>query len=181
MRRTLLIIKPDGVNRCLVGEIIKRFENKGIKIIGLKMERLKVYQLKEHYQHHGDKPFYNEILDYMSSIPSVLLVLEGKDVVDVVRKMVGCTCGRDATPGTIRGDYSMSVQTNIVHASETDELAEQEIKRFFKDEELIEYDKLNFNWIYCGSEKEKYKPVQIDRKSEQEEYALEKEKKRQNK
>lgn len=176
MRRTLVIVKPDGVNRCLIGEVIKRFEQKGLKIIGLKLERLKVYSLKDHYVHLENKPFYQELLNFMTSVPCVLIALEGKDAVQVVRTLVGSTNARTADVGTIRGDYAMSIQTNIVHASENDEMAEKEIKRFFKEEEIIDYDKMNFNWIYCGSEKEKYSPVNIDWKSQQEEYAEEKEK-----
>ncbi len=178
MRRTLVIVKPDGVNRCLVGEVIKRFERKGLKIIGLKLERLNVYTLKDHYSHLQSKPFYQELLNYMTSIPCVLMVLEGKEAVQVVRTLVGSTNGREADIGTIRGDYAMSIQTNIVHASENNDVAEQEIKRFFKEEELFEYDQLNFNWIYCGSEREKYKPIESDRKSDQEEYAKSKPKRK---
>lgn len=176
MRRTLVIIKPDGVNRCLIGEVIKRFEQKGLKIIGLKLERLNVYKLKDHYVHLEDKPFYQELLNYMTSIPCVLMVLEGKEAVQVVRTLVGPTNSRKADVGTIRGDYAMSIQTNIVHASENNELAEKEIKRFFKKEELIEYDKMNFGWLYCSSEKEKYSQLDIKWKSKQEEYAEKKEK-----
>ncbi len=161
MKRTLVIIKPDAINRCLIGRTITRFEEKGLKIIGLKMEKLNVYSMREHYKHHEDKPFYDEILEFMTSIPSILLVIEGKDAVNTIRKLIGPTCGRDAEPGTIRGDYSMSTQTNIVHASEDETAAEKEIQRFFKEEELCEYDKMNFNWIYCNSEKGKYEPSKI--------------------
>ena len=159
MRRTLVIIKPDGVNRALIGRVITRFEEKGLKIVGLKMERLQVYKLKDHYAHLTGKPFFEELLNFMSSIPSILMVIEGKDAVNVVRKLAGVTNGRDAEAGTIRGDFSMSTQTNIVHASENDEVAKYEIARFFKDEELHEYDKMNFNWIYCASEKGIYTEV----------------------
>ncbi|MEI7961087.1 MAG: nucleoside-diphosphate kinase [archaeon] len=156
MRRTLVILKPDSVNRSLLGRIITRFEEKGLKIVGMKMEHLNIYKLKEHYAHLADKPFFGEIAKYMSSIPCVLMVIEGKDVVSVVRKLVGETNGRSALPGTIRGDFAMSVQSNLVHASENDEIAKYEIKRFFKDEELFDYDKMDFNWLYAESEKGKY-------------------------
>jgi nucleoside-diphosphate kinase len=159
MRRTLVIVKPDGVNRALIGRVITRFEEKGLKIVGLKMEHLKVYTLKEHYAHLTNKPFFEELLGFMTSIPCVLMVIEGKDAVTVVRRLVGVTNGRDAEPGTIRGDFSMSAQTNILHASENDEVAKYEIARFFKQEELFEYDKMNFNWIYCKSEKGVYTEV----------------------
>jgi nucleoside-diphosphate kinase len=178
MRRTLVIVKPDGVNRCLIGRVLTRFEEKGLKIIGLKMERLNVYQLKDHYVHLEDKPFYNELLNYMTSVPCVLIALEGKDAIQVVRNLVGSTNAREADIGTIRGDFAMSVQTNIVHASENEKMAEEELKRFFKDEELLEYDKMNFGWLYCASEKSKYEPIEKEVKSSEEEYAQEKQKKK---
>jgi len=153
MRQTLVIIKPDAVNRCLVGEVIKRFENKGLKIKAMKMQMLKPYVLKEHYAHHKDKEFYEELIKYMTSIPSIVMVLEGKDAIKVVRKMIGSTQGREAEPGTIRGDYSVSNQSNIVHASENIEAAESEIKRFFSKEEIYTYQKMNFDWIYSRDEK----------------------------
>ena len=155
MERTLVIIKPDAVNRSLVGEVIKRFENKGLKLVGLKMKHLQPYMLKEHYAHHKDKAFYKELIKYMSSIPSIVMALEGKEACDVVRKMVGSTLGREAEPGTIRGDYSVSNQCNIAHASENVEIAEQEIKRFFDSKELFEYDAMGFDWVYASDEKSK--------------------------
>jgi nucleoside-diphosphate kinase len=152
VRRTLVIIKPDAVNRCLVGEVIRRFEKKGLKIAAMKMIRLQPYVLKEHYAHHKDKAFFKELISYMSSIPSIALVLEGKDVVNVVRRMVGPTQAREAPPGTIRGDYSVSNQNNLVHAAESDEAADKEIKRFFSEKEIHEYQKMNFDWIYSKDE-----------------------------
>ncbi len=149
----MVIIKPDAVNRCLVGEVIKRFENKGLQIKAVKMQMLQPYVLKEHYAHHKDKGFYEELIGYMSSIPSILMVLEGKDAINVVRKMVGSTQGREAEPGTIRGDYSVSNQSNIVHASENDEAAKKEIGRFFTKEEIYDYSKMHFDWIYSRDEK----------------------------
>jgi nucleoside-diphosphate kinase len=152
MRETLVIIKPDAVNRCLAGEVIKRFEQKGLKIKAMKMDTIQPYVLKEHYAHHKDKAFFKELIEYMSSVPSILMVLEGKEAVSVVRKMVGSTQGREALPGTIRGDFSVSNQSNIVHASEDDEAAKKEIERFFKREEIHEYRKMNFDWIYSKDE-----------------------------
>lgn len=153
MEQTLVIIKPDAVNRCLVGKVLQRFEEKGLQIKGLKMQMLKPYTLKEHYAHHKDKGFYKELIKYMSSIPSIVMVLEGKDSIAVVRKMVGSTQGREAEPGTLRGDYSVSNQSNIVHASENGEAAESEIKRFFSKEEIHSYQKMDFDWIYSRDEK----------------------------
>lgn len=151
--RTLIIVKPDAVNRALIGEVIRRFENKSLKIVAMKMEMLPVYKLKEHYAQHAEKDFFEELISYMASIPSILIVLEGKEVVKVVRNIVGSTQGREAAPGTIRGDYSVSNQNNIVHASESKKLAEEEIKRFFKPEEIYDYQKMNFDWIYARQEK----------------------------
>ena len=152
MQKTLVIIKPDAVNRCLVGEVIKRFENKGLKIIAMKMVKLQPYALKEHYAHHKDKAFFKGLINYMSSIPSIALVLYGKEAIKVVRTMVGSTQGREAVPGTVRGDYSISNQNNIVHASEDEKMAEDEITRFFKEDEIHEYQKMNFDWIYSKDE-----------------------------
>jgi len=153
MERTLVIVKPDAVNRSLVGEILSRFERKGLKIVAMKMEHLAPYKLKEHYAQHKDKEFYEELIKYMSSIPSIVIVFEGKEVVDVVRRMIGGTFGREAQPGTIRGDYSVSNQTNLVHASENNEKAKEEIASFFSDQELYDYRKMNFDWIYARNEK----------------------------
>ncbi|MBI4044696.1 MAG: nucleoside-diphosphate kinase [Candidatus Diapherotrites archaeon] len=153
MERTLVIIKPDALNRSIVGEIISRFEKKGLKIVAMKMQRLQEEKLREHYGKHKDKDFFNDLIKYMSSIPSVLLVLEGKEAVDVVRKMTGNTVGRKAEPGTIRGDFSMSVQVNIVHASDSAEEAKREVRRFFSEEEIQHYSKLDFDWVYSSDEK----------------------------
>ena len=152
MRQTLVIIKPDAVNRCIAGKVIQRFEEKGLQIKAMKMEMLQPYVLKEHYAHHKDKKFFEGLIKYMTSIPSILIILEGKDAVSVVRKMVGSTQGREAEPGTIRGDYSVSNQSNIVHASENEEEAKKEIARFFKKEEIYDYQKMNFDWIYSRDE-----------------------------
>lgn len=151
--RTLVILKPDAVNRGLAGAIIGRFERKGLKIVAMKMEHLREAVLKEHYAHHKGRPFFAELIKFMSSIPSVLLVLEGNDAVMVVRKMCGATSGRQAEVGTIRGDYSMSIQVNTIHASESALEAAKEIKRFFSESEILEYKKMDFEWVYSFEEK----------------------------
>ena|SRR3989344_1184661 len=151
--RTLIIVKPDGVNRCMVGEIIHRFERKGLKIVGMKMAHLDEEILGEHYAHHKDKPFYRSLVKFMMHAPSLLMVLEGNHVVDVVRKMAGETHGAKALPGTIRGDYSLSQQANIVHASDSVETAKKEIKRFFRDNELFDYDRIDTEMIYAEEER----------------------------
>ena len=157
MRKTFVIIKPDAVNRSLIGRVITRFEEKGLRIAALKMEHLKGDIIDAHYSHIADKPFFAEIKNYISSIPCILMVVEGKDAINVVRKLVGITCGRNADIGTIRGDFSMSVQSNIVHASENEEQAKIEIKRFFKEEEIKDYKRMDFNLLYTKIEKEPYK------------------------
>jgi len=151
--RTLIIVKPDALNRDLAGEVISRFERKGLKIVAMKMEHLSIYKLKEHYAQHAEKEFFEELIRYMASIPSVLMVLEGKEACKVARKLIGSTHGREAEPGTLRGDYSVSNQMNLVHASETPEIAEKEIKNFFTEKEIFEYNKTNFDWIYARDAK----------------------------
>jgi nucleoside-diphosphate kinase len=155
MQRTLVIIKPDAVNRESIGRIIDRFERKGLKIIAMKMEKLEQEKLKEHYKHLNQQNFFEDLLHFMSSIPAVLIVLEGIDATPVVRQMCGPTKGTEAPPGTIRGDYSMSNQANIVHASENKETAKQEIQRFFKKEELMKYEKITFETLYSKTEKQR--------------------------
>ena len=120
----------------------------------MKMEQIKQEKLKEHYFHHKDKSFFGELIRYMSSVPSVLLVLQGKEAVDVVRKMAGVTSGRKAEPGTIRGDFSMSIQVNTIHASESVDAAKSEIKRFFGEKEVLDYSKVDVDWVYSPDEKE---------------------------
>lgn len=152
--RTLVIIKPDALQRNLLGEIINRFERKGLKIIGLKMISLDDVILSEHYAHHKDKPFFDSLKKFMKSSPCVVMVLEGLEAVKVVRFICGKTCGREADCGTIRGDFSMSTQANIVHASDSLETAKIEINRFFKNEELFDYKKIDFDFVYGEEERE---------------------------
>jgi len=153
MERTLVIIKPDGINRSIAGEIIHRFERKGLKIVGLKMMHLSDELLDEHYEHHKGKPFFQKLKDFMKSAPALLVVLEGNNAVEVVRIMAGPTRGYEALPGTIRGDYSISQQHNIVHASDAPETAEKEIKRFFADEEIFPYKRIDWEMVYAVDER----------------------------
>ena len=154
MERTLVIIKPDAINRGLTGEVIDRFERKGIKIIAMKMQHLDDKILEEHYAHLADKPFFPSIKEFMQKAPSILMVLEGRKVVDVVRKLAGVTEGTEAMPGTIRGDFSLSLQNTIIHASDSLETAEKEIKRFFTEKEIHEYTRVNTSMIYSNAEQE---------------------------
>ncbi len=153
LEKTLVIIKPDALQRNLLAEIIGRFERKGLKIIGLKMMELGDVLLDEHYAHHQEKPFFQDLKDFMKSSPVVTIVLEGIDAVKAVRLIVGPTSGREADAGSIRGDLGMSTQTNLVHASDSSETAEKEINRFFSQAELFQYQKVDFNFIYGREER----------------------------
>jgi len=140
--RTLLLIKPDAIQRGFIGDIITRFERKGFKIVGMKMLHMSKELAKEHYSHLVSKPFYPDLEKFVTSHPLVSMVIEGKEAVEVTRTIVGPTNASKAPGGTIRGDFSNSTSRNVIHASDSKETAEKEIKRFFKDSELFEY-KLN--------------------------------------
>src|SRR3989338_7355304 len=131
MEQTVVLLKPDALQRGLVGEIIHRFERKGLKLVALKMMDVSDAILEEHYAHHKDKPFFLQLKEFMSSSPLVCMILEGKDAVSVVRKMAGTTSGREADLGSVRGDFSMSTSTNIIHVSDSEASAKEEIVRFF--------------------------------------------------
>lgn len=146
--QTLIIIKPDAIHRSLLGEIVKRFERKGLKIIGLKMMEIGDLLLEDHYAHHKDKPFFASLKDYMQASPVVVLVLAGFNAIAATRLIVGPTAGYEADAGSIRGDFSMSVQSNLVHASDSSASAETEISRFFRPEELFDYQKRDFPLVY---------------------------------
>lgn len=147
--RTLILVKPDAIHRALVGEIVKRFEMKGLKIIGIKMMQLEDVLLEAHYAHIKDKPFFAGIKKFMKSSPVVALVLSGINAVSATRLIVGPTKAYEADAGSIRGDLSLSIQSNVVHASDSVEAAKEEIARFFKDDELFDYDRSDFNYIYA--------------------------------
>ncbi|MGM9903446.1 MAG: nucleoside-diphosphate kinase [Enterococcus sp.] len=131
MERTLVIIKPDGVRRHLIGEIIQRFEKKGLAIAEMKFGTMTKELAEEHYHHLAGRSFFDELIDYMTSGPVVYLVLTGEDVSDIIRKMVGATKAVDAVSGTIRGDYALPGTENIIHASDSRDSATIEIARFF--------------------------------------------------
>lgn len=147
MERTLIIIKPDALQRNLAGEIIGRFEKKGLKIAGLKMMELDDLKLDEHYDHHKDKPFFGNLKKFMKSSPVLLMVLEGAEVIQAARIICGSTKGVEADAGTIRGDLAMT-NWNLVHASDSLATAAKEIKRFFNDDELFNYAKLGADMVY---------------------------------
>jgi nucleoside-diphosphate kinase len=147
--KSLIIIKPDAVQRNLIGEIIARFERKGLKLVGLKMMNVEDAVLEEHYAHIKDKPFFPGIRDFMKSSPVIVMALEGINAVSSIRLLVGPTKAWEADAGTIRGDFSLSTQSNIVHASDSVESGEEEVKRFFKADELFSYQKIDVDFIYA--------------------------------
>ncbi len=153
MEQTLVLIKPSGIIRCLAGDIISRFQHKGLIIAGLKMMQLDESVLREHYAHLVDRPFFPSLLDSMMRTPVIAMCIKGVDAVQVVRDMTGATNGRKAAPGTIRGDYSMSGQENIIHASDSVENGLIEIRRFFKPEEIFDYQENTFRYLYAPDEK----------------------------
>lgn len=147
--KSLIIIKPDAVQRNLVGSIVTRFENKGLKIIGMKMMSIEDTLLEEHYAHIKDKPFFPGIRDFMKSCPVVVMAVEGINAISAIRIIVGPTKAWEADAGTIRGDFSLSTQSNIVHASDSVENGEIEVKRFFNKDEIFSYSKIDTDFIYA--------------------------------
>jgi nucleoside-diphosphate kinase len=147
MERTLVIVKPDAVHRHLAGRILARFEDKGLRVAALKLQWLPRALVERHYEVHRKKPFYAALVDFMSAGPVVLAVLEGPDAIAVVRNLTGPTHGRDAPPGTIRGDFGLDQQLNLVHASDGPETARKEIELFFKPEEIVNYERVTERWI----------------------------------
>ena len=152
IQRTLVILKPSCLMRNLVGEVIQRFERKGLRLAGMKMCQLTDAQLNEHYAHLAGKPFFQQIKDSMMITPVIVCCLEGVDAVEVVRNLTGSTNGRKATPGTIRGDFSMSFQENIIHTSDSPENAQAELARFFRPDEIFDYKQPLYPFLYAADE-----------------------------
>lgn len=153
MEKTLIIAKPDAVQRGLVGEIIRRLETKGLKLIGIKMLSLNSELLQEHYSEHLEKDFYAGLEEFMKSSPVVVMAWEGYECVDSVRLIVGATNPRQATAGTIRGDLAIGTGRNLIHASDSKQSGESEVNMFFKADELFEYDKSEYVHIYEAGER----------------------------
>ena len=152
MERTLILIKPDAIQRGLIGKIITRFEQKGLKLVGIKFLNLSDALLNEHYSHLADKPFFGGIRRFMQLTPVIAICLEGLDCVETVRRVCGITKSREAAAGTIRGDWAMSIQANLVHASDSLETAAAEVARFFDTSELLEYPSALTPTIYSEDE-----------------------------
>ena len=153
MQRTVVLLKPDTLQRGLVGEIIHRFERKGLKLVSLKMMAASDALLEEHYAHHKDKPFFAGLKKFMSSSPIICMLWEGIDAVSVARKMAGATNSRDAELGSVRGDFSMSTSANVIHVSDSAESAKEEEARFFEKDEIFDW-KLQIDpYLYAEDEK----------------------------
>ena len=148
MERTLLIVKPDAIQRRLVGRIVSRFEDKGFQIVAMKLTRLPEAVIREHYAVHEGKPFYEPLVRYMCAHPVVLMVVRAKGAIAIARKMMGATFGSSAEPGTLRGDFAVSNRFNLIHGSDSPEAAEREIGLFFKPEEIFEVSDSQEPWLY---------------------------------
>ena len=147
VERTFALLKPDAVQRGLAGSILQRFERRGLKILGLKMMRVSRQLAESYYAEHKGKPFYEPLMSYITSGPVVAMVLEGDGAVAIVRKMMGKTNSAEAEPGTIRGDYALTIGRNVIHGSDSPESAKREIGFFFKPEELHEYKRIDEAWL----------------------------------
>ncbi|OGH66661.1 MAG: nucleoside-diphosphate kinase [Candidatus Magasanikbacteria bacterium RIFCSPHIGHO2_02_FULL_41_13] len=150
--KTVVIVKPDGVQRGLIGEVIGRLERKGIKIVGFKLANLTEAQLREHYSHHVEKPFYPGLQAFMMSSPVAVICAEGKNVVEAVRIMAGATNGSKADAGTLRGELAMGM-CNVVHCSDSVDNGEAEVKRFFAENEIFDYNKTEYLNVYMEDER----------------------------
>ncbi|MHC4464053.1 MAG: nucleoside-diphosphate kinase [Planctomycetota bacterium] len=148
VERTLIIIKPDGIHRHLAGEIIRRFEKKGLKLVAAKFMQVSVELVSQLYAVHQSKPFFESLVNYLSSAPVLVMVWQAQGVIDMARKIIGATFGYDAEPGTIRGDFGCSKGCNLVHGSDSPKSAEQEIKLFFGLDEIISYKLADADWLY---------------------------------
>ncbi|UQZ86841.1 Nucleoside diphosphate kinase [Paenibacillus konkukensis] len=147
MERTLLMVKPDGVQRGLIGKIVQRFEDKGFQLIGAKLMQVSEELAQTHYAEHASKPFYGELVDFITSGPVFAMVWQGEQIVALSRSMMGKTRPPEAAPGTIRGDFAVRTESNVIHGSDLPESAEREIALFFKPEELVVYDHVIQKWL----------------------------------
>ena len=148
IERTLIIIKPDAVQRHLAGKIITRFERKGFKLVAAKFMQISEDLARRHYAVHQDQPFFEAVVKYLSSSPSLVMVWEAEGIINMSRKIMGATFGYEAEPGTIRGDFSCSRGYNLVHGSDSPQSAEEEISLFFSPDEIVEYEFSDTVWLY---------------------------------
>ena len=145
---TLIILKPDAVQRALMGRILGRFEDKGLQIVGAKMMKISPELAARHYKDHEGKPFYNSLVGFMTSSPVLVLAIRGIGAIEICRKMMGATFGSKADSGTIRGDFGVSNSFNLIHGSDSPEAAARELELFFADGEIMDYERGNEGWVY---------------------------------
>lgn len=150
MQQTLILLKPDCIQRRLIGAITQRFENKGLRLAGMKLVQAGRDLAEKHYAVHQGKPFYESLLQFLTSGPTVAMVWEGREAVVVARNLIGATDGTKAVPGSLRGDYAISVQNNLIHGSDSPENAATEIALWFKPEELVRYQPVDHAWVHGG-------------------------------
>jgi nucleoside-diphosphate kinase len=149
MERTFVMVKPDGVQRGLIGEVLSRFEERGLKLVGAKFMQIDQALAEQHYAEHEDKPFFEDLTDFITSGPVLAMVWEGQDAIAQVRSMMGATDPAEAAPGTIRGDFGLDLGRNVVHGSDTEPgSAEREIELFFDEAELEDYERIDETWLY---------------------------------
>jgi len=153
MQQSVVLVKPDGLERGLLGEIVSRFERKGLKLVGIKMMKLTDEILDDWYSHHKDKDFFDDLKGFMKSTPIVGMLWEGKEAIAVVRKLVGTTHGREAEAGSVRGDFSISQQLNLIHASDSAETAKKEKGLIFKKEDIVEWEQKTIELLYSREER----------------------------
>jgi nucleoside-diphosphate kinase len=151
MQKTLIIFKPDCVQRRLVGQILARFESKGLRLAALKLIQVDRALAEKHYAEHHGKPFFEGLISFITSAPVIVGVLEGNESIAVVRAMLGATNGVAAAPGTVRGDFSISKQNNLIHGSDSDVSAEREIGLWFRPGEVVDYSLAGANWVFAGA------------------------------
>lgn len=148
MERSLILVKPDAVQRGLIGEVLSRFERRGLQIVGLKLVRVSEALAQEHYKEHVGRKFFGSLVDYITSCPIVAVVVQGPDAVEIARTTIGATNPVEAAPGSIRGDLGVSIGRNLVHGSDSAASAEREVKIFFTDDELHSYARSADGWIF---------------------------------
>ncbi len=148
IERTFVMIKPDSVVRGLIGQVLQRLERKGLKVVGMRMIHMSMDQAGKLYAVHKEKPFFTDLVGFIRSAPVVVLVIEGESAVAVVRRVIGATDSKEAQPGTVRGDFSCSKSMNVIHASDSVENAQKELSIFFGEKDLMNYSRLDANWVF---------------------------------
>ncbi|MCL2687435.1 MAG: nucleoside-diphosphate kinase [Methanobrevibacter sp.] len=148
MEKSFVMMKPDTVQRRIMGKVLSRFEEKGLQLVGMKLIQIDEALAKEHYGEHAEKPFFNDLVSYITSSPALAMVIKGEDSISLIRKIVGATNPKEADLGTVRGDFALDMGRNVIHASDSPASAEREISLFFDEDEICEYEMVDNAWIY---------------------------------